>query len=294
MAVSLKYLLIFNYAAVYLVWGTTYWFIARAVETIPPLWLLAVRWTLGGAVFFLPFLYDGSVRALSLRQVASACLLGTLLILGGNGLVSAASTRVDSYLSALIVALVPLFVALFDFLLKREPLSLRKGGAVVLGVAGVALLLHNGGNAAFSLPPETLLVFGGLVLWSCGTSLGGSLPLPANPVLGTAIQMLFVGLVSMLLALVREGPPAVFLQRVSTGSLLALLFLAVAGSATFISYNWLLRHEPAFRVASNTLVNPLIAVFMGLVLGGEGVRPWLLPGMLLIFSGILLMLRGRR
>ena len=281
----------FNYAAIYIVWGTTYFFIARAVETIPTLWLLGIRWTAAGLFLVLPVLLKSEGRAgLTVRQVVFSCLLGALLILGGNGLVSHALKKLPSYLAALIVALVPLFVAVFSFFIRRERFTVHKTIAIVMGIAGLVFLAYNGGNSAFTLPWQTWLALVAIISWSLGTALGASLTLPANPFLSAGIQMLFAGIVSLILALVFSRPAGEMVRGISTTSFWSLLYLVLIGSGAFVSYIWLLRHEPAFRVSSNTLVNPVIAAVIGLLIGGELTRPYLGIGMPLILGGVFLML----
>ena len=288
-------LTLFNYAAVYIVWGTTYFFIARAVETIPTLWLLGIRWTLAGLFLVVPVLLRRDGRAsLSVRQILSACFLGGLLILGGNGLVSDSLKKLESYLAALIVALVPLLVAIFSFFIRRERFTLNKIIAIVMGVAGLGFLAYNGGNSALALPWQTWLAFAGIICWSLGTALGATLALPRNPFLSAGFQMLFAGLVSLAGALLSGKPAGLVFSGMSNTSFWSMLYLVLVGSGAYVSYIWLLRHEPAFRVSSNTLVNPVIAVGLGLLVGGELTRPYLGIGMPLILAGVFLMMYGKK
>ena len=119
-------LVVASYLTVYLVWGSTYFFIKRSVATIPTFSVLAIRWTVGGVLLLAFAAVTGRLRRLpSLRELASAAVLGTLLLVLGNGLITAAERRVDSYIAALLASSSPIVVALFDRLLLRSAPDLR-------------------------------------------------------------------------------------------------------------------------------------------------------------------------
>lgn len=286
LAVSLSYL------CIYLVWGSTYFFIRMAVQSIPPYLLVGVRFAAGGMLLLGIVAFRGGLRRLpSLRQALSACLLGGLLLFGANGLVTVAEVRVDSYVAALVLAATPLAVALFDRLLFGRRVSGLRLAGIVVGVAGVGVLLYRG-SLALSLSSHTLLILAAMLLWSLGTSLGHRLPLHPDNLVNSAVEMLFAGLASLALFALSGRAVLPALAAASARSLWGAGFLTVFGSLGFTAYAYLLAHEPAIRIVSYALVNPLIATLLGLLLGGESATPLLGFGMPMVIGGLVTMLYG--
>ena len=281
------------YLTIYLVWGSTYFFISLSVETVPPLLVVGLRFTVGGLLLFaLAALSRGGMRRPTLRQVLSSLLMGGLLLLLGNNLITIAERKVDSYLVALILACVPLQVAFFDRLLFGKRLAAVRLAGILVGVAGVALLLYDGRSLTGSLTLETWLVIISSLLWSFGTSLGHRLPLPEDNRVNSGLQMLLAGLGSLAVVLAMGTSPFPALAAASVRSLAGVAYLAVVGSLAFAAFTFLVANEPAIRVVSYSLVNPGIAVLLGLFLGGEQPVPFLLPGLTLILAGLAVMLYG--
>ncbi|HBE02848.1 MAG TPA: hypothetical protein DC049_10300 [Spirochaetia bacterium] len=138
-----------------------------------------------------------------------------------------------------------------------------------------------------------LLLFGALFCWALGTSIGKKLDLPENVITSSGIQMLWVGLAGLLIA-VLQGHNAALLFSASIKSLIGLGGLLVFGSTGFIAYTWLVKNEPAIRVSSSALVNPVVAVLVGLFIGRETPAVLLLPGCICILCGITFMLYGEK
>jgi drug/metabolite transporter (DMT)-like permease len=288
-------LVIASYLTIYLVWGSTYFFIRQSVLTIPPMWVLAIRWLIGGALLLGFAGSRGLLRALpSARSVLSSIVLGTLLILGGNGLITIAERRVDSYVAALLASSTPIIVAVIDSLLLRKSLTLARVLGVVFGFAGVGVLLYNGQSLASSLSPSVLIGLAGVLSWGLATSLGHRFPVSGDNTVNSGIQMMFVGIVSLAVCAVIGPSPAAVLAGASAMSIVSVLYLGVLGSLAFSAYTYLIQAEPAERVVSYALVNPIIALFLGLVLGGESATPYLAPGVIVVLVGLAFMLYGER
>jgi len=288
-------LVIASYATIYIVWGSTYFFIRQAVLTIPPLWVMAARWLIGGGLLLGFAAARGALRPLpSRRAVLSSVVLGCLLILGGNGLITVAEQHLDSYLAALLASSTPILVAVIDPLLLGKRLTLARVMGVVFGFVGVALLLYNGHSLAGSLGPPVLIGLAGVISWSLATSLGHRFPVSGDNTVNSGIQMLFVGLVSLVAALLVGPAPAQVVAHASTFSLLGVIYLGVLGSLAFAAFTWLVQAEPAERVVSYALVNPIIALFLGLVLASETPTPYLGIGVPVILVGLGFMLYGER
>jgi drug/metabolite transporter (DMT)-like permease len=288
-------LVIACYAAIYVVWGSTYFFIRQSVATISPAWVMAVRWLIGGALLLGTAFARGGLRNLpSMRNVASALLLGTLLLLVGNGLITVAERTMDSYEAALLASSTPIIVAVFDTILLGKRLTLARVLGVVIGFTGVAVLLYNGHSIRSSLGPAVLLGLLGILSWGLATSLGHRFPVSGDSMVNSGIQMLFVGAVSLTIALIVGPSPRAMLSAVSALSLFGVLYLAVVGSAAFAAYTYLVAVEPAERLVSYALVNPIIALLLGLGFGGESATPFLAYGVPLALVGLAFMLYGER
>lgn len=282
------------YLTIYVVWGSTYFFIKMALESFPPYSIVGLRFTVGGLLLLV--LGFGSSKArqpLSIPSLLSAMLLGILLLVGANGLVTIAEQQVDSYIVALVMAAVPLAVASFDRFLFRKTITWIRFVGIVVGFCGVAFLLYNGQSLRGSLTAQTLMILAAMLLWSFGTSLAHRLPLPRDSRINSGIQMLFAGLVSILIALISGHTPASVFAGVTLRSALGLSYLAVVGSLAITAYAFLLVNEPSIRIVSYALINPGIAVFLGFLFGNESAVPYLVIGLPLILVGLATMLYGQ-
>ncbi len=288
---SLK--IILCYATIYIVWGSTYFFIKISVETIPPFFVLGLRNFFGGTVFLSYSLFTGKIRPLpNIRETLSSILLGTLLLLGGNGLLTIAEREVDSYIAALIIASTPIMVAIYNRFIFKIGISALKLFGILIGIFGVGFLLYDGHSLSSSLSPEIIMVICGVFLWGFGTSLGHRLNIYKDNFVNSGIQMFFVGTVSLIWGSFYNTPIIDTFRLFSLRSLIGLTYLAVIGSFAFGAYNYLLFHEPSIRIVSHSLVNPFIAVLLGLMLGNEKIVPFLFVGFPMILCGLFLMLYG--
>jgi len=282
------------YLTVYIVWGSTYFFIKMALESFPPYSIVGLRFTVGGVLLLvLGFGTSKARQPLSIPSLLSAMLLGTLLLVGANGLVTIAEQKVDSYIVALVMAAVPLAVASFDRFLFRKVISWIRFVGIMVGLGGVAFLLYNGQSLQGSLTPQILMILAAMLLWSFGTSLAHRLPLPKDSRINSGIQMLFAGLVSIPIALISGHTPASVFAGVTLRSALGLSYLGVVGSLAITAYAYLLVNEPSIRIVSHALVNPGIAVLLGLLFGNESAAPYLGIGLPLILIGLATMLYGQ-
>lgn len=251
--------------ALYLIWGSTYLAIAVAIETMPPFLMAGLRFLLAGGALYAVLRLRGASTP-SLLHWRSAAIVGGLLLLGGNGLVSWAESRVPSGLAALLIAAVPLWMVLLE--------ATRRGGSrpgravlggLLLGFLGIILLLGPGdlGGAPLDLLGAGALLVAALS-WATGSVHGRRFPQASSVLLATAMQMLAGGALLML-AGTAAGEWARFDPgAVSTDSLLALAYLVSAGSILGLScYVWLLRVAPPALVGTYAFVNPVVAVALG-------------------------------
>ncbi len=252
--------------AVYLIWGTTYLAIRVSNETLPPLMAAGVRFMIAGGALYLWSVRRGDVAGdrPTRENWKAAAIVGVALVAGGNGLVVLAERTVPSGIMSLIIALVPLWMALADRLLLHH----RVGGlttlGLVLGFGGAALLI---GGTAFdaSAPLSGMLV--GVVAslsWTSGSLYSRSAPLPSRPLVGAGMEMLVGGAVLVVAGMLRGEISLLRLDDFSFESLVALLYLITIGSwVGYTSYVWLLRNARTSLVSTYAYVNPLVAVFLG-------------------------------
>jgi drug/metabolite transporter (DMT)-like permease len=289
-------LVVVSYATIYVVWGSTYFFIRRSVSSIPWSWVLAIRWTIGGLLLLGFSAARGTLASArpSLREVAASAALGVLLILVGNGGITIMEKNVDSYIAALLASCVPVVVAALDGILLGKRMTMARVLGIVCGLGGVALILYDGHSVASTFSPALLIGCAGVFGWSLATSLGHRAPVHGDNTVNSGIQMLFAGMLSLVISLLFGPRPAQVLSGVTSSSLFGVLYLGFIGSLAFSAYTYLMGHEPAERVVSYALVNPLIALFIGLGFGGESPTPFLTAGLPLILAGVAFMFYGER
>jgi drug/metabolite transporter (DMT)-like permease len=261
--------------AVYVIWGTTYLAIRVVNQTLPPLLAAAVRFLVAGSLLYAWSVRRGDAEGDRPTRAhwRSAALVGLLLVFGGNGAVVWAERTIPSGLTALIIALVPLWMALLDRLLFGGRLRPRAALGLVAGFAGAALLL--GVNAAGDVHLAGMLVaVGASVSWATGSLVSRTAHLPRRPLVGVGMQMLVGGAALALAGVLAGELGGIHVERFSRASLLALAYLIVVGSwIGFTAYLWLLRVARTSLVSTYAYVNPVVAVFLGWLILDEHVGP---------------------
>lgn len=278
------------YIMIYTVWGSTYFFIKIAVVELPPFIVVGVRFVLGGMLLGLYAKYRGFLNTLPTgKEILNSVIIGILLLVGGNGLVSIAVKSVDSYLAALIVATTPMAVLFYDRFLFKRQVSLMGWIGTGVGIIGVAFLLIKEDTPFPTITLPALLVILAVLLWAMGTSLTKVLHLPGNSVVNGAIQLSIVGIGTLIVANFFTPMTQICWQDISIKTYGSVFYLVVLGSIALAAFSWLLYNEPNSRVMTYAFVNPLIAILLGMTLGGEKPVPWLIPGTGLILLGLFLM-----
>lgn len=284
---------------VYIVWGSTYLAIRVGVETIPPLLLAATRYLIAGAMLYPVAVRLGGPASRATdrpgrRQWVAAALIGTLLLAVGNGGVSYAEQTVSSGLAALLVATVPLWMVGADRLVNGKPVGRTAAAGLAVGMVGVAMLVRPGG-ASGALTGQVVLLAAS-ASWGLGSVLAGRVALPARPLVGAAMEMLTGGVVLLLAATASGEISDLHVHLVSTGSLVALLYLIGPGSLLALSaYVLALQRLPTSTVATYAYVNPVVAVALGALLLGEVVSVGTLLGATVVVTAVALtLMAGRR
>jgi drug/metabolite transporter (DMT)-like permease len=273
--------------ALYIVWGSTYLAIRFSVETIPPFLHASIRFLVSGAILFIWRRAAGDATPTKSNWKAAA-IVGTFLLLGGNGLVSLAEKTVPSGIAALVIATSPFWLTLFE--------AFRAGGnkpnwlsilGLVVGFSGVFLLI---GPAEITGSEQKIDTFGAIILliapilWSSGSIYARGADMPKSTLLSTGMQML-AGSVALFIVSVLTGELNGFsFADVSIRSWWGLLYLITFGSLVgFVAYGWLLHNAPISLVSTYAYVNPVVAVFLGWLLADE-----LLNGRIAVASTIII------
>ena len=260
------------FAIIYFVWGSTFLAIRIGVREVPPFLLAAMRFLAAGLVICVWMLARGE-RSPSARQWMSAFFLALLIFVLDYGLLFWAEQRVPSGIAAVMMATIPVFMALSEILLLRtQRLTVRLALALLIGIGGVAVLMSH----SLSLGGEPIDTAGAVALiiasmsWSVASVLTRKLPLPSSKVMSSGAQMLAGGILLALAAAALGEFRSFHPWSVSRAAWLALLYLIVAGSIiAFTAYVWLIHHESPTKVGTYAYVNPVVAVLLGYFLAGE-------------------------
>lgn len=284
------------FAAVYVVWGSTYLAIRVVLETLPPFTMAGTRFVVAGLLLGSFALARGATWP-SRSQWGTALLLGALLFLGGNGAVVWAEQRIASGLAALLVAIEPLWIVLLQARSGAGRPSGRAVAGVLLGIAGLVVLIGPwdlGAGGRVDLAGSAVVVAGSLS-WAIGSLLGRSAKLPEPPPLAAATQMLCGGALLLAAGLLAGEPSRIVWSAVSLRSVAALLYLGLFGSiVAFTAYLWLLRQVSPALASTYAFVNPAVAVVLGAWLGAEPLTPrLLLAGSLIVGAVVLITLAER-
>jgi drug/metabolite transporter (DMT)-like permease len=285
-----KWKTLLAFAIIYFVWGSTFLAIRIGVREVPPLLLAAMRFLVAGLVLYGWMIARGE-RSPSRRQWRSASVLAILIFVIDYGLLFWAEQRVPSGVAAVMLALIPAFMALSEIVvLRTQRLTVRLALALLIGLGGVAVLM----SRSLNLGGEPIDRVGALALivasmsFSVSSALARKLPLPSSKVMSSGAQMLaggvFLVLAAAALGEFREFHPG----TVSRGAWLSLLYLIVAGSIIgFTAYVWLIDHESPTKVGTYAYVNPVVAVLLGYFLGGEALGLRTVLGTLFVLISVL-------
>jgi len=286
-------LLYLAYAAVYVIWGSTFFAIRIGVESLPPLLLPALRHFSVGLIFY-PIFRIVSKEKPTLFQWRTAVVTGCLLLCVGNGTVSWAERIVPSGIAALLVATVSLWMVLIDWLRTggSRPVG-RVLAGLALGFSGLALLVGPrdlGGSDRIN-PLGTLVLVIASFAWAAGSVYSKHHPQPNSPLLGVAMQCLAGGMALLIAATLSGELRGFHWAQVTHRSWMALLYLAVLGSGVgFSAYVYVLKHSAATRVATYALVNPVVALLLGWSLGGEALTLRTMMASAIILAAVLLVI----
>lgn len=285
-----KWKILVAFAIIYFVWGSTFLAIRIGVHEVPPLLLAAMRFLAAGVVLY-GWLKLKETPGPTSRQWVGASALGTLIFVLDYGCLFWAEQRIPSGITAVVLATIPVFIALLEIIvLCTQRLTVRLGLALFSGICGVAILV----NRSFTFGEVPLDRAGAIALliaaftWSLATILTKKLPLPESKPMSAAAQMLSGGIQLVLLSVLFGEWQGLNLAGVSWQAWAALAYLITAGSIVgFTAYIWLLHYESPTKVGTYAYVNPLVAVALGYFVASEPVGMRTLLGTLLILVSVI-------
>jgi drug/metabolite transporter (DMT)-like permease len=284
------------FAIIYFVWGSTFLAIRVGVREVPPLILAAMRFFVAGVVLY-GWMIGRGERSPSGREWRSAALLGMVIFVFDYGLLFWAEQRVPSGIAAVMLATIPVFMALSEIIfLRTQTLTVRLALALLVGIGGVAVLMSgslNLGGAPIDKMGAVALIVASMS-WSVASALARKLPLPESKVMSSGAQMLaggvFLTVAAALFGEFRDFHP----WSVSREVWWSLLYLIVAGSIVgFTAYVWLIHHESPTKVGTYAYVNPIVAVLVGYFFGGEALTVRTIVGTLFVLISVVVITTTR-
>lgn len=284
--------IILGFAALYLIWGSTYLAIRIAVATVPPFALAGVRFAVAGTAMLLWRHYRAGVPFPTARQWLGGGAVGVCLVVLSNVALVFAERKLSSGVTSLFAAGTPLLIALFNGHRTRTTLGARRGFGLVLGTAGMFLLAGAAFAAVHDVVPLLLMALASLA-WAIGTTYGQGWPQSADVMTASATQMLVGGILASCIGIAAGELHWLDSHTITWQSAAAWGYLAVIGS--FVAYpvfQWLLSVVDATAVASYTYVNPIIAVLLGVILAGEVITTRTLVAMAILIPAVVLVVTG--
>ncbi len=286
------------FALVYLSWGTTYFAIRQGVHTekLPPALFGGVRVALAGWILLAYLRLRGEQLRMPRWELLWVALSGLLLFVGGNGLITFALGRVPSGITAILVSSTPLWMAVMEMAWPRgDRLAIRGWLGLFIGLGGVFLLLwpKAADSANWFQNAGPLWVIGSTLFWALGSLVLRYRKRTGSHLAAAAYQMILGGssltLVGIGLGEINELTP----ERLTWGAAVSFFYLLIVGSLIgFVAFNWLLGHVRATLVSTYAYVNPLVAILVGWLLGGEELSAQILIGMVIILAGVALVRSG--
>ncbi len=295
MSKKLRLNIILGLICLYVIWGSTYLAIRFGVETIPPFIMAGFRFLIGGALFYGWAKIKGAPNPEKIHWL-SALIVGTLLVVGGNGLVNWSEKTLPSGIAALLVAMMPFYMVLFDWI---RPNGKRPGWIIMLG------LLLGFGGVVFLINPTQVdgissvdkfgagLVLAADILWAIGSLYSRSAKQPESHSLFAGMQMIAGGAVALLIGLLMGEFSEFSITALSPLQLWSWVYLTLFGSLAFGVYLWLLKATTPAKVATYAYVNPVIAMFLGSLLAGEELNNWTLWCSAVIILAVVIIITAR-
>ena len=284
------------FAAIYIIWGSTFLGIRYAIETMPPFLMAGTRFVIAGAMLYAWAAIREGARP-TLRHWINTAIVGALLLTIGNGAVSWAEQFIPSGLAALVVAITPLWMVIFEWMRPGgDRPNAAIGAGLALGFIGLVLLIGPGEilGAGSVDPRSAAVLLMGTLAWAGGSIYSRSVALPSSARLSTAMQMLAAGALLLLVGAIAGEPSRVSFSAMSTRSILAVAYLVIFGSIIgFTAYSWLLTVSSAAKVSTYAYVNPVVALILGWSLADEPLNARTIVAACIVLAGVALITLAR-
>jgi drug/metabolite transporter (DMT)-like permease len=294
-----RFVIVLAFAALYLIWGSTYLFIRFAIDSIPPFLMAGSRYLTAGLVLFVVTRMQGAKRPAPTTW-RSAAIIGACLLLGGNGGVTISEKFVDTGLAAVMVATVPIYIVLLSWATGSAP---RPRPMIMLGLAGgfvgvgilMAPSLHFSQTETRHAGIGMLILLCGSFAWSAGSIYSLRAKNADSPFLAAGQQMICGGALLLLAGLAANELPKFHPHAITRLSIGSWVYLVVIGAIVgFTAYIYLLRHCDARKVATYAYVNPIVAVILGALFNGESLSGRAILAASLIIGSVALVITAEQ
>ncbi|MGB7070113.1 MAG: EamA family transporter [Pyrinomonadaceae bacterium] len=293
--------LITAFAAVYIFWGSTYLGIKYAIQTLPPFLMAGTRFAFAGSLLYLWSRFSKDYEKPTLAHWRTSFIVGTLLLLGGNGGVVLAQHYISSSMTALLVATEPLWIVVLSWQwLKSGRPNWKVALGLLIGFAGVSLLISGRGSSDASTGDTgqwigVFAVIGGAISWAAGSIYGLRSSVPKSSAMTAGMQMLSGSVSLLIVGLVRDELSTFDPSAVSSSSVFAFVYLIIFGSLIgFTAYSWLLKNAQPSMVATYAYVNPVIAVLLGWTIAGESLTGQMIIGTFIVVVSVVLVTANKK
>jgi drug/metabolite transporter (DMT)-like permease len=281
----------------YFVWGSTYLGIRIAVETIPPFLMGFMRFVAAGSVLagVIAILNRSTLRRPSVREAVDVSVVGGMLLVGGMGAVAWAEQTVPSGVAALLIALMPMWLAIFSRLFYGDRLPVSAVAGIGIGLLGVAILAWPTGGVGQLDPAGLVALIASPIFWSLGTLYAARRAvLPAPALFATGLEMIAGGVLLLVAAAITGELSGFSLTQVSAASWASLGYLFVVGSLLgFTVFGWLVQVAPLPRLSTYAYVNPVVAVMLGWLIAGEPLTPRTIVAAVVIVVAVAMIVTAR-
>lgn len=289
------WLIIISFIIIYFVWGSTYLANAWGVASVPPFLLAGTRFLIAGVILLGISRFFGPIKATS-KQLKNSAIIGFMLFAIGNGLAVWSLKYIESGISAVVISLQPLIVAIMMWIFNSKKPKPATWAGIALGILGMILLV---GQPKFITDPSALWGFSGLIIalfsWGYMAIWMPEADLPESMLTRTALQMLFGSIALLILSPIIGEWTGFDIETVPARAYWALLYLIVFGSLlAMTAFNFLLANVSPTKVVTNTYVNPIIAVFLGWWLNNEEITMQTIFAAVLLLLGVFFIIQARR
>lgn len=285
-----KWALGLAFLLIYLAWGTTYLAIRKGVEAFPPILFGGIRITVAGVLLLLYLKLRGHSLRIGRTDFLWTAIVGILLFVGGNGLISMGEKYVDSGVASVMVATTPLWIALLETLWPwGDRLTLPGWVGMLAGLGGVLLLMipRLQGPAGLFQDAGPLLILASSLTWAMGGVIARHRRFQMLHLVAAAYQMLIGGICMLVLGYAIGEATAITRESFTPAAVYSFFHLLIFGSLIgFVAYNWLLGHVSAAKVGTYAYVNPVVAILVGWLLNGEALTGYVVGGMFVILAGV--------